>query len=73
MLTVPFLPIALASALALVALGGSFYEFLVVDPFWPRKPGRGAPVDASCLGRLPLDVVTCGALLTALVAAASLA
>ena len=30
--------LALASALALVSLGGGFYEFLVVDPFWPRRP-----------------------------------
>jgi hypothetical protein len=32
------LVIALACALALVSLGGGLYEFLVVDPFWPRKP-----------------------------------
>ena len=30
--------IALSTALALVSLGGAFYEFLVVDPFWPRRP-----------------------------------
>ena len=30
--------LALATALALVSLGGAFYEFLVVDPFWPRRP-----------------------------------
>ena len=30
--------IALACALALVSLGGGLYEFLVVDPFWPRRP-----------------------------------
>lgn len=30
--------IALACALALVGLGGGLYEFLVVDPFWPRRP-----------------------------------
>jgi hypothetical protein len=38
--------LALATALALLSLGGAFYEFLVVDPFWPRRPdliqpGRG--------------------------------
>jgi hypothetical protein len=38
--------ITLATALALVGLGGGLYEFSVVDPFWPRKPeliqpGRG--------------------------------
>src|SRR5512134_2231627 len=31
-------PVVLAAALALVSLGGAFYEFLVVDPFWPRRP-----------------------------------
>jgi hypothetical protein len=30
--------LALATALALVSLGGAFYEFQVVDPFWPRRP-----------------------------------
>lgn len=30
--------LALATALALVSLGGAFYEFLVVDPVWPRRP-----------------------------------
>jgi hypothetical protein len=30
--------IALAAALALVSLGGGFYEVLVVDPVWPRRP-----------------------------------
>jgi hypothetical protein len=28
----------LACALALVGLGGAFYEFTVVDPFWPKRP-----------------------------------
>ena len=36
--------IALACALALVSLGGGLYEFLVVDPFWPRKPELIQPV-----------------------------
>ena len=30
--------VSLAAALALVSLGGGFYEFLVVDPFWPKHP-----------------------------------
>ena len=30
--------LAMATALALVSLGGGLYEFLVVDPFWPRRP-----------------------------------
>lgn len=40
------LAIVLATAMALISLGGGLYEFCVVDPFWPRKPeiiqpGRG--------------------------------
>src|SRR5262249_57835487 len=30
--------VSVAAALALVSLGGGLYEFLVVDPFWPRRP-----------------------------------
>ena len=30
--------VATAAALALASLGGGFYEFLVIDPFWPRRP-----------------------------------
>jgi hypothetical protein len=30
--------VVLATSLALVSLGGGFYEFVVVDPFWPRRP-----------------------------------
>ena len=30
--------VAVAATLALVSLGGGCYEFLVVDPFWPRLP-----------------------------------
>jgi hypothetical protein len=36
--------VALASALALVGLGGGLYEFLVVDPFWPRRPDLIQPL-----------------------------
>ena len=38
MLTLLLALVALAAALALVSLGGGLYEFLVVDPFWPRRP-----------------------------------
>jgi hypothetical protein len=46
MLTFHVLLIGLASALALVGLGGGLYECSVIDPFWPRRPdiiqpGRG--------------------------------
>lgn len=30
--------VTLAAALALVSVGGGLYEFLVVDPAWPRRP-----------------------------------
>jgi hypothetical protein len=43
----PELPLAvvtLAAALALTSLGGDFYEFLVVDPFWPRRPDLIQPL-----------------------------
>jgi hypothetical protein len=36
--TLALLPVVLAAALALVSLGGGAYEFLVVDPVWPRRP-----------------------------------
>jgi len=35
--------VALAAALALASLGGGFYEILVVDPFWPRRPDLVQP------------------------------
>ncbi|HYY61013.1 MAG TPA: hypothetical protein VE756_06450, partial [Burkholderiales bacterium] len=34
----PLLLVALATAVALASLGGGLYEFLVVDPSWPRRP-----------------------------------
>jgi hypothetical protein len=30
--------VAVSAALALISLGGGFYEFLVVDPAWPGRP-----------------------------------
>jgi hypothetical protein len=30
--------IALATSLSLISLGGGLYEFVVVDPAWPRRP-----------------------------------
>lgn len=29
---------AFAASLALMSVGGGFYEFIVVDPVWPRRP-----------------------------------
>jgi hypothetical protein len=34
----PVVLVAISAALALVSLGGGLYEFLVVDPAWPRRP-----------------------------------
>ena len=36
--------VSLAAALALASLGGGLYEFLVVDPFWPRRPDLIQPL-----------------------------
>ena len=36
--------VSIAAALSLVSLGGGFYEFLVVDPFWPRRPDLVQPI-----------------------------
>jgi hypothetical protein len=30
--------VALAAAFALASVGGGLYEFLVIDPFWPKRP-----------------------------------
>lgn len=38
MLSASLAVVVLAVVLALVALGGGAYEFLVVDPAWPRRP-----------------------------------
>ncbi|HEX3233112.1 MAG TPA: hypothetical protein VHR41_02870 [Gemmatimonadales bacterium] len=38
MLALPLALVALTAALALASLGGGLYEFLVVDPAWPRRP-----------------------------------
>src|SRR5258705_11186882 len=32
------LSVIVATAFALLSLGGGLYEFLVVDPFWPGRP-----------------------------------
>jgi hypothetical protein len=34
----PVFVVALSAALALISLGGGLYEYLVVDPAWPRRP-----------------------------------
>lgn len=35
---VTFALLALAASLALISLGGGLYEFLVIDPTWPKRP-----------------------------------
>jgi hypothetical protein len=37
-LSTPLILVTLATAVALISLGGGVYEFLVVDPFWPGRP-----------------------------------
>lgn len=37
------LTVALATAFALMSVGGGLYEFLVVDPFWPKRPDLVQP------------------------------
>jgi hypothetical protein len=37
--TVPLVLIAITTLAACATLGGGLYEFLVVDPFWPKRPG----------------------------------
>jgi hypothetical protein len=39
-----FAVVTLSAALALMSLGGAFYEFLVVDPFWPKRPDLIQPL-----------------------------
>ena len=39
MSTVTVVLIAATTLMACVSLGGGLYEFLVVDPYWPRRPG----------------------------------
>jgi hypothetical protein len=36
--TFSLLAIGIATALSLASLGGGLYEYLVVDPFWPKRP-----------------------------------
>ena len=35
--------VTLVAALALISLGGGLYEYLVVDPAWPRRPENIQP------------------------------
>jgi hypothetical protein len=39
----PVVLVAVSAALALVSLGGGAYEYLVIDPAWPRRPDMIQP------------------------------
>jgi hypothetical protein len=63
---------ALATALALVGLGGGLYEFSVVDAVWPRRPDIIQPGRGGVLRRrfwIPAHVAFELALVVSLVAA----
>jgi hypothetical protein len=67
-----FALIALACSLALVSLGGGFYEFLVIDPSWPRRPDLIQPGAGGVSRRrfwIPAHVAFELALIASLVAA----
>jgi hypothetical protein len=62
----------LASALALVSLGGAFYQYSVVDPAWPRRPDLIQPTRGGVSCRrfwIPAHTAFELALIAALVAA----
>lgn len=37
--TISIVLIAITTLAACVSLGGGLYEFLVIDPYWPKRPG----------------------------------
>lgn len=64
--------VGVASALALVSLGGGLYEFSVIDPFWPRKPELIQPARGGISRRrfwIPAHIAFELALVASLVAA----
>src|SRR5688500_10342440 len=66
----------LSAALALVSLGGAFYEFLVVDAAWPRRPDLIQPARGGVSRRrfwIPAHTVFALVLIATLVAAWSFA
>lgn len=63
------LPVAVATALALVSLGGGLYECSVVDPAWPRRPAIIQPAHGGISRRwfwIPAHVAFELALITSL-------
>jgi hypothetical protein len=72
MLTFPLALIAPAATLAVISLGGGLYEFLVVDPFWPRRPDLIQPTRGGVSRRrfwIPAHVAFELSLIASLVAA----
>lgn len=62
--------VALATAFAVMSLGGGAYEYLVVDPFWPKRPDLIQPSRGGILRRrfwIPIHVAFELSLLAALV------
>ena len=45
MWTATLVLIAVTTLMAGVSLGGGLYEFLVVDPYWPKRPGIIQPTN----------------------------
>src|SRR3981189_3508266 len=54
------LPVAIASSLALISLGGGVYESLVIDPFWPRRPDIIQPQSRWDIAKAVLDTCSHG-------------
>ena len=52
--------IALASSLALISFGGGLYEFLVIDPIWPRRPDIIQPDRGGGIAKEFLDTCSHG-------------
>jgi hypothetical protein len=70
MWTVSLISVAIAAALACLSLGGGLYEYLVVDPFWPRRPDLIQPTRGGISRRrfwIPAHTVFELALIVALV------
>ena len=64
--------VVIATALALASAGGGLYEFLVVDPYWPKRPDLIQPERGGLSRRrfwIPAHVTFELALITSLVLA----
>ena len=71
-MTLSLVLVALTAGLALASLGGGLYEFLVVDPAWPRRPDLIQPARGGVSRRwfwIPAHTVFELALIASLIAA----